>query len=182
MGNWQKGLSFRNLAERSLSKISRLVVGVLEPEWSSSGAVLSRGEKRWLRSGEHYLAGRAVVFLHHIFLHLQNLIWFVMAGLLLMLFGINSYPFQPREPLLWFNWAVILTVVVLTIIILVQINRDKIVSLLTGTTPGKVTWNQEFIMKLLAYGLVPILALLASQFPEGLKNIVSWFNASQGAH
>jgi uncharacterized protein with PQ loop repeat len=37
-----------------------------------------------------------------------------------MLFAANLYPFQPREPLLLFNWVAILTSVVVTLYILIQ--------------------------------------------------------------
>jgi hypothetical protein len=181
-GKWRKGIIFRNSSERALSKMSLLVAQALEPQWGSTAIALSKDEKSWLVMAEHFLAGRVVVFLRHIFFHLGNLVYFVTVGLLLMLLAVNSYPFQPREPILWFNWAVILTSVVLTTIVFVQINRDKIVSLLTGTTPGQINWNQEFVVRVILYGLVPILALLGAQFPEGLRNIVSWLSISQGTH
>jgi hypothetical protein len=105
-----------------------------------------------------------------------------MAGLILMLLAVSSYPFQPSDKLLLFNWVVILATVVLTVVVFVQVNRNSVVSFLSGTDPGKVNWNQQFIVRLLLYGVVPVLALLGAQFPEGLKNIVSWFSASQAAH
>jgi hypothetical protein len=179
-GNWKKGIVFRTFAERALSKISPLVVQALEPEWGAVGTALNDEEKSWLRSGEHFLAGRVAVFLRHIFSQLQNLVCFVMAGLLLMLLAVNSYPFQPREQLLWFNWGIILTTVVLSVVVFVQMSRNSIISFLTGTTPGQVNWNQQFIVRIFLYGVVPILALLGAQFPEALQGMLSWLSASQG--
>jgi hypothetical protein len=157
-------------------------VHILKPHWGATAEPLSTDEQKWILLAEQFLAGRTAVFLHHLFLHLENLLFSVMAGLILMLLAFSSYPFQPSDQLLLFNWFVILATVMLTVVVFVQVNRNSVVSLLSGTDPGKVTWNREFIVRLLLYGVLPILALFGAQFPEGLKNIVSWFNASQGAH
>jgi hypothetical protein len=57
--------------------------------------------------------------------------------------------------------------------------RDKVLSLLSGTTPGQVTWNREFVLRILLYVIVPVLALLGAQFPEGMRQIFSWASAFQ---
>jgi hypothetical protein len=113
---------------------------------------------------------------------LKNLIWFLFAGFLLMLVAVNSYPFQPREWILWFNWVVILVTVVSTMIVFVQMNRDSILSQLSDTAPGRLSWTREFITKVLVYGAIPILALLSAQFPESLRQVVASISALQGGH
>ena len=177
---WLQAVKLRSRAHARLSQASTIVVHILKPYWSSMASGSTKDEESWYVSAEYFIAGRMAVFIHHLFLHLENLLFSVMAGLLLMLLAVSSYPFQPGDQLLLFNWAIILTAVVLTMVIFVQINRNSTVSLLTTGEPGKVTWNQDFIMKLLIYGVVPILALVGAQFPESLKSIVSWFGGSQG--
>jgi hypothetical protein len=108
------------------------------------------------------------------------MIAFVTMGLLLMLLAINYYPFQPREWLLWFNWAVILTTVFLAAAVFVQIGRNRSLSLLSGTTPGQVTWNREFLIRMVLYVVVPVLALLGAQFPESLRRVLSIFGTANG--
>jgi hypothetical protein len=97
-----------------------------------------------------------------------------------MLLAINYYPFQPREWLLWFNWLIILTTVSVSVVVFVQIGRDKLLSLLSGTTPGQVTWNRDFIFRILFYVIVPLLALLGAQFPEGIRDLLSWISTFRG--
>ncbi|HEX6035901.1 MAG TPA: hypothetical protein VFY83_15795, partial [Anaerolineales bacterium] len=179
-GNWSRAIRLRSQAHGSLSQASRLVVDLLKPYWSSPAAVASPEIRSWYTQAEYFLAGRTAVFVHHLFLHLKNLLFCGMAGLLLMLLAVSSYPFQPGDQLLMFNWLIILTAVTLTVALLVQINRSSIISFLTGTSPGQVNWNQDFITKIIIYGIVPILALVGAQFPESLKSIVSWFGGSQG--
>jgi hypothetical protein len=181
-GNWSAALRLRSFAQERLCQVAGIVGHTLKPYWASTTAPLSTDEQKWILLAEQFLAGRTAVFLHHLFLHLENLLFSVMAGLILMLLAVSSYPFQPSDKLLLFNWVVILATVVLTVVVFVQVNRNSVVSFLSGTDPGKVNWNQQFIVRLLLYGVVPVLALLGAQFPEGLKNIVSWFSASQAAH
>src|SRR5262249_26948779 len=168
VGDWQLALKGRNEA------LNRLVrgVGFVEGEIGRSG-------KEWRKRAQEFFAAQTVVFIHHILSHLQNLILFVVSGLLLMLLAINYYPFQPREWLLWFNWLIILTTISLTLVIFVQMGRDRVLSLLSGTTPGQVTWNREFVLRILLYVIVPVLALLGAQFPEGMKQMLSWVSSFQ---
>ena len=70
----------------------------------------------------------------------------------------------------------------MTLIIFVQISRDKVLSLLAGTTPGKVTVTRDFVLRVLIHGVVPIVALLGVQFPETLRQIFSWLGTLQGGH
>src|SRR5207237_1598625 len=97
---------------------------------------------------------------------MQNLIVFVTMGLVLMLLAVTSYSFQPRNLLLLFNWSIILSAVALTLVVFVQMDRDKFLSTLSNTEPGQVTWNRDFISKVAVHGVLPILALLSAQFPE----------------
>ncbi|MGH9939599.1 MAG: hypothetical protein ACREAM_25440, partial [Blastocatellia bacterium] len=97
-----------------------------------------------------------------------------------LLLAAISYPFRPREPLLLFSWVAILTSVVVTLFIFVKISRDKTLSLLTGTTPGKVNVTRDLVTRVLVHGVVPIIALLGAQFPEGVRQIFSWLSVFQG--
>jgi hypothetical protein len=121
-----------------------------------------------------------VAFLQHIFAHLQNLVGLVTMGLLLMLLAAISYPFQPREPLLLFSSVAILTSVVVTLFIFVSASRDKTLSVLSGTAPGKVTVTRDLVLRVLVHGVVPLIALLGVQFPEAVRQIFSWLKVFEG--
>jgi hypothetical protein len=184
-GEWQESLILRREAHGALSRLCQILAGILEPYWT-----LSEPRSRWnptnpahkelIEHAEHFLAMRVVTFLFHIFFHLKNLLGFVFIGLLLMLLAVTSYPFQPREWILWLNWTLILAAVFVTIIFFIQMNRNSILSHLTQTTPGRLDWNGEFITRLLVYGAAPVLALLSAQFPDTLRQIVSWLGSASG--
>jgi hypothetical protein len=81
---------------------------------------------------------------------------------------------------LLFSWVAILTSVVVTLFIFVQVNRDKTLSLLTGKTPGKLNITRDFVMRVLIHGVVPIIALLGAQFPQAVRQIFSWMSVFEG--
>jgi hypothetical protein len=178
---WPKSMNFRRSAQTALSRAANSIGTTLEASWR----VMPPGDKKreqWLKDAQLYLAAQCVTFLLHVFSHLKNLISAVFVGLLLMLMAVNSYPFQPRKWILWFNWSIILAAVISTMVVFVQINRDSILSHLSNTTPGRLSWTWDFITKTLVYGAVPLLALLSAQFPESLRQMVSWFGGVQGGH
>ena len=182
---WQKSLLSRRQAHSAVSRLCNILADALNPYWKLSEP-LSRWNlkneehKELIKQAEHFLAMRVVTFLFHIFFHLKNLLGFIFIGLLLMLLAATSYPFQPREWILWLNWVLILGAVFLTMIFFIQMNRNNIISHLTQTNPGRLDWNADFIMKLLVYGAAPVLALLSAQFPDTLRQIVAWFGPAKG--
>lgn len=128
----------------------------------------------WLRLAEDFIAIQVVTYISRLFPHLRNYLTFVTAGLLLLLLAVNTYPFQPHHLLMMMLWVMILAVVALAVWVLVQSNRDEVLSRVAKSEPGKVTWNRRFIVQLLIYGVLPLLSLLAADFPELRKLIFSW--------
>lgn len=189
-GRWKETLNLRCETQGKLAEVSNVIARKLEPQWNLSGDASAVGAdldstedgKQFAQVAQQYLATRVVAFLHHVSSHLQNLALFVTIGLLLMLIAITSYPFQPRNLLLLFNWSIVLTVVGTTVLIFVQMNRDKILSLLTSSTPGQLNLDRGFVFKVLVYGLLPVLALFGAQFPEAVNWILSLVGVVQGGH
>ncbi len=176
-GRWQEALKNRRDSQAAVAELTRHITELLEDSWRASN-----GEKEdgWTAEGKFFLITHVTTFLQHVFAHLQNLVALVTAGLLLILLAANSYPFQPREPLLLFSWVTILTAVSVTVVIFVQMGRDKVLSLLAGTTPGHLNLTSDFVMRVLIHAVIPIVALLGVQFPEALRRIFSWLSVFEG--
>jgi hypothetical protein len=166
----------RREAQKAVLKASRAIAAWMEPHWTALHDESSR-DRTLIQQGRLCLLSQAAAFVQHILVHLQSLAGLVTAGLLLLLMAETSYPFQPHERLLLFGWVPILIVVAVTILIFVQLSRDKVISLLSGTTPNKLNWTRDFIFRVLMHGVLPILILLGIQFPEVLQNLLSWFSS-----
>jgi hypothetical protein len=108
---------------------------------------------------------------------MKNLLLFLTAALLVMLLAVTSYPIQPRDLLLTFNWTVILTFVAATMMVFVQMEKDSVLSALSGTVSGRVTWNREFAIRVLLFGVLPILSMLGAQFPDAIGRSMPWLNS-----
>ena len=87
---------------------------------------------------------------------------------------LSSYPYPPQSLLRLILLVVLGGTVGTLIFVLVQMNRDEVLSRIDRTEPGKVTWNLRFVMNLLTFGALPLLTLLSSEFPELRKFLFAW--------
>jgi len=184
--NWRQFLISRCHAHRALFRLAESLGKAAEGYWSSmqtEGAPTASAPatKEFFNQVEEFLVSRFVNLLAIVFPSLQNLGFFVLAGLLLMLLAVTSYPFQPRNEFLFFNWVVILSFIGTVFWIFVQMDRDTVLSLLNDTKPGQIHISRELVVRILLYAAVPLLALLGAQFPQSLGQILSVFTAGQGS-
>ncbi len=181
-GDWRESLACRSRAHRHLFEFMQSLTTTIEPHWFSHRAEGAPAKAaKFFEQAEEFIVSRIVNFLAVVFPSLQNLGYFVLVGLLLMLLAVTSYPFQPRNEFLFFNWIVILSFIGTAFWIFMQMDRDTVLSLLNGAKPGQVHINREFVLRIFLYIGAPLLALFGAQFPESLGKIISVFTAAQGA-
>ena len=130
--------------------------------------------KAWLLDAQGFVATQMVTYVGRVFAHIRNLLAFVTVGLLLLLLTVPSYPFQPQRLLNMFVWGLVLVVVSGALYVSVQMNRSEVLSRMTGTPPNQVTVNRTLIRDLAIYGGLPLLSLLATQFPAIGGSLFSW--------
>ena len=185
-GNWRQSLKSRCHAHHALFRLLQSLGKPMEERWTSlhaegAPAAVAPEIKEFFDQVEEFIASRVVNFLAIVFPLIQNLGFFVLAGLLLMLLAVTSYPFQPRNEFLFFNWVVILSFIGTVFWIFVQMDRNTILSLLNDTIPGQVNFSRELVIRAILYIAVPLMALLGAQFPESLRQLLSLFTAAQGS-
>ncbi len=103
-------------------------------------------------------------FLNQQLVQLRNLLTFITVAIILLSLAINAYPFQPRGLLGLFAMGVFALVIAVAVIVLVQIDRDPVLSRIAGTVPNRL--DRSIIWPVLTYAVLPFLGLLAAQFPE----------------
>ena len=84
------------------------------------------------------------------------------------------YIFQGRTSLLTFDVIAIGLTALAAIRVLVEIERDRVISILRDTTPGEIDFSWDFARRLGVYGVLPLLAVVASLFPEVGDSIFRW--------
>jgi hypothetical protein len=177
-GDWQGALRYHLDTEATLAELTERVTGLLENSWERAND--AEPDARWHDAGKFFLITYIAAFLQHILAQMQNLVRLITVGLVLLLFATISYPFQPRGQLLLLSWVTILTSVVVMLLIFIDVSRNETLSLLSGTEPGKVTFTTDLVFRALINGVVPILALLGAQFPEAVRQIISWLSVFEG--
>ena len=58
--------------------------------------------------------------------------------------------------------------------ILFEMERDAVISWISGTEERKVSWDRAFVARFASYAGLPILALLAGQFPQIRDALFQW--------
>ena len=84
------------------------------------------------------------------------------------------YSFNPRSSLLTVDLLAITGASLTSIWILVSMEREPVLSRLRDTTPGRVNFSWTFAQRLAVYGVFPLIAVLASLFPEIGNSLFSW--------
>ena len=133
------------------------------PDWLRRD--IPGGKALWIRAAEEFVALRLSSYAHYVFLHMRNLLTFVFLGFLLVIAAINSYPFEPKHPVMALIWVVAVACITLVAWSFLGMNRDRILSYIGKTAPGEVTMSFEFLSSMTIYVLVPLLTLIATQFP-----------------
>ena len=135
----------------------------------------------WLRGAEEYVATRMVEYVEWVLRHLRVLALFMLLSLVLTTLLVSSYPYQPQSRLKLLLLLVLVGTVGSLIAVLVQMNRNEVLSRIARTEPGQITWNAPFILNLFTFAVVPLLTLLSSEVPALRAAIFSWLQPLLGA-
>ncbi|MEO8620653.1 MAG: hypothetical protein ABI625_06285, partial [bacterium] len=144
----------------------------------------SRG-RLWLRSAEELIAVQAVDYIQWILQHLRMLSIYIVISLVLLTELIWSYELHPASTLWMAVILIALAAVVTLVSVVVQMNRNEVLSRINGTTPGKVTWDMPFVLNLTLIALVPIVTFVGAELPWLRDGLFSWLSPllrSVGGH
>jgi hypothetical protein len=162
-GRRESAQAFEEAYEGLARIANQLLTGLLSAHWrgpaESPPAAVSV-----VATAEEFVALRLSAFLRYVTSQLRNLLDCLTSGFLLVLLAILSYPFQPRRTLLVIGTILFFVVGAAILTVFYQMDRNTILSLLSGTDPG--TTSRNFIRPMISYGALPLLTLLVTQFPE----------------
>jgi hypothetical protein len=130
----------------------------------------------WLRLAEDFVAMRSATFISHVLYHLRELMAAALLGALLLVGALAAYPFHPPRFIALCSWVVVAAVVIGGLVVIVRLERNEILSRLSGTAPGRVSFNFNFISELVVYVALPILALVATLVPEVSDQLAAWLD------
>ena len=193
--DWSANVAARRTLYATMINLSSIVVSLFEPVWRMSArqplllplrvTVNSVEDKPTvdrvlLEQAELFVAARVADFARHVFPLLINLVGFAMPAVLAMMLALSVYPFPAHDTLLWVGWTVLLTAIAVSLCVFVSINRNSIISMISGSDPGQFNWDSTFTVHFLLFAVFPILTILGAQFPHALTGIFSWIGSIFG--
>jgi hypothetical protein len=93
--------------------------------------------------------------------------------------AVSSYPFEPLSVLGGIFLAVFVTAGGVTVLVYSQMSRDATLSHITNTQPGHLGW--DFWLRMVGFGVGPLLGLLTTLFPSITDFVFSWLQPSVAA-
>ncbi len=138
----------------------------------SEGAVTP--ERKWSAVAEEFIASWTVIYLSQFFVQLRSAAYAIMLCSSLLLLAGSSYPFFPERLKLGLLLALAICGVGFVFYVLVQVNKNELVSRVTRTTPNQFSLDRGFIMSAIQFAgpLVAIVIGLLGTFRFLLEPIL----------
>jgi hypothetical protein len=131
-------------------------------------------EEQWARAAADVYAAYVADYVDWTFQHLRYLAAFLLTALLLLVVLLSAYPFQPQGLLKAIYTVELVAGVATLVYVVVQMNRDEVLSAISNTTGGAVTWDPHFVSSLVTYAALPLLTLVSTEVPQVRDFLFSW--------
>jgi len=137
----------------------------------------SRGEastERWFAQCEEFVALQYAFLLRDVVARIMSALFAAMLCLTLLTASHLFYLFQGRSSLLTIDLFAVGIAAIVALRIVIGLERDTIISRLRVTTPGRIDFNWDFLKRVGIYGVLPLLAVIGSLFPEIGDSFFGW--------
>ena len=127
-------------------------------------------------NAEEFVGLVYIYAIQHVLMDIRSHILAFTFGYFFLLLAITVYPVGPHHSIMVMLILIFAGFVIAVVTVFSQMHRDSILSRTTSTEPGKL--DIGFYEKLISVLGVPIIGLLASQFPEISNFLFSWLEPS----
>jgi hypothetical protein len=153
--------------------------GFVEKESSESTRARSgptRTDPEIVDLADDFIAIQLVLSCNPLVRYAWSAFFVVTISAFLFLLAVASYSAQPQGFFATTSVAMIGTLGVLTGLVVWRIERNELLSRVSGTTPGQITFDLSFIIQATLALLLPVIALITYAFPgafDWLESVVS---------
>jgi hypothetical protein len=140
------------------------------PHTESGASSLREGDD--IDAAAEFAAGCMTLFIQPVMGQLRRLVSFVTIGLMLLLAAVTSYPFGGKQSILTLCWGMVVLLVPVSFVVFLQMEKDPVLSMLSGTEAGRVTWSRQLFGRVGAHVVVPLLGIFGAQWSRGFGSIV----------
>jgi hypothetical protein len=174
---WSDGKTFHKCVDDA----HQIVLLLREHWWGRPLPIEDRVFSRWCGKAEKFLAMFVLLFFREFLSRLVDILMFVVAAVILLVVAQGTFTFHPRQILLGATWIYAVFAVGSAMYVFVTIERNRVLSLLSGTPDGAIQWDSNFLGKMIMYALIPLATLFAAQFPQFGDVIAKWVGPATGA-
>lgn len=125
-------------------------------------------------AAEDYLAFLASFVLRDMLSRVVTGLTVALAMALLICGSHLFYPFQGRHLIVWLDLAMLASLAMIGAWILVQFEKDAVLSRSWSTTPGRINWTGGLIYRIGIWLAVSLLTIIAARFPELGSSMMAW--------
>lgn len=121
---------------------------------------------------EHFVSMIYINYIVTILLRIRALAVAAAGIFVFDVLALNSYPFEPRAVLRALMIGILIAITACFALVYSQMHRDPILSRMTDTRPGEL--GGDFWLRMLSVTGLPIVSLLATEFPAIGNFLFSW--------
>jgi hypothetical protein len=121
---------------------------------------------------EELIVLRYLIYIRYVLRHLRNLLGFLVGGFILSVVSLESYYFQGDRSIDITSALTFVALGTTIVIVFAQMEKDAILSRIKETQPNQI--GRNFYFELARFGTLPLITLLASQFPSISRFLFSW--------
>ncbi len=121
--------------------------------------------ERVYRLAAEFVVLRYAAYIRYIMLQIRNLLFFASAGFVFLALALNSYPFEGSQNIARFVLLEFLGLGVAVFLTLAGMERDPVLSRMDNSSTASAV-SYQFALRLATYGALPLLGVLAVQFPS----------------
>lgn len=121
---------------------------------------------------EEFVAMVYLSYIRSVLVQIRNRIATSAVLYMMLLWALTGYPWMNRHRIFLLMCSLVALLGIVAVRIYSEMQRDDVLSRTTSSEPGKL--DGEFVRKILSVVGIPLLTLIASQFPEFGSAVFSW--------
>jgi len=132
-----------------------------------------------VKSAERFVCFIYLNFILSVLLRMRTLVFTIGGMYVLILLSVSSYPFEPRLAIRSLMVLLLFLILGCVAFVYAQMHRDATLSRITRTEPGEL--GLDFWVRLVGFAALPLVSLLAAQFPAINNFLFSWLQPALDA-
>jgi hypothetical protein len=135
------------------------------------------------RLWEEFSALRLIALIGYVRAQIYNVIGTVSLATVPILLMTMLYPLHGNRTFLVLVVSLVAAVIATTLTVFTQMNRNPLMSVIDGTTPGTITWDRSYLTGLVMHGALPLATLASVKFPaaaSALRSVITLVSQAAG--